>query len=345
MKFGYLTLLLLICSCATPDSRIKNFSKYQKEFLPKNKFANEQEIIEGKTLKIVVLAFDENKNTAAIQDDLGNSIANNVENILSKNHLGEIVDRKAVSKLRNEIALAELKKTGSYKGPLVADYVISGTILEDSSYVNERSGRRFSTVAGILKIYQMPSLSIVGSAEFSAKKSSPKQSSKTEGVRIATEYAITDIETKIKNFFTKKSYILEKRSFQNHSIFKISSGSNDGLKQGDKFEIISQSEDENAITNQMEKESIVIGTGVVSNLINPKTSWVLIDDSEKCDLIRLGDEVTMQYTRTPQKPNSTDEDSSYEDDRGHGNGTIIVKQNHRGGPFGRMGRIGRRGRF
>lgn len=176
MKFKYLTLLLLLASCSTT---IKNFDAYEKQFLSKTNFMPSKENLEGKTPRVVVFPLDQNNNEIATQAGLGDSLANDVENVLSKNRLGEIVDRKAAVKLQKEIALAEMKKTGAYKGPIVADYAISGAISNagftskyssGSTYYNPQSRQMVSIppkytysadVAGNLKIYELPSLAVV----------------------------------------------------------------------------------------------------------------------------------------------------------------------------------------
>ena len=116
-------------------------------------------------------------------------------------------------------------------------------------------------------------------------------------MRKAAEDAVNDIEVDVKNFFAKKGYILEKRVLNNKSIFKVSLGSADGIKQNDKFEVISQYESENAITNELEIERRIVATGSVSDLIDPKTSWVVIDDAKKAETLRLGDAVKMKYKK------------------------------------------------
>ncbi len=335
MKLKHLALLLVLSSCSTT---IKNFDEYQKQFLSKSKFMPNKENLDGKTQKIVVFALEQNNNEIATQSGLGDSLANNVENLLSKNRLGEIVDRKAAEKLQKEIALAEMKKTGSYKGPIVADYAISGSISNagftskyssGSTFYNPQSGQMVSVppkytysadVAGNIKIYELPALSVVESIEFSAKKSRSEATQqdggvslgglqiggkKVEGakrddslVRKAAEDAISDIEVDVKNFFAKKGYILEKRILDNKSIFKISLGSADGIKQDDKFEVIGQYESENSITNEVEVERRIIATGSVSDLIDPKTSWVVIGDAKKAEVLRLGDAVKMKYKKS-----------------------------------------------
>ncbi|MBU6339813.1 MAG: hypothetical protein KGQ36_07595, partial [Rickettsiales bacterium] len=186
MKILYLFPLLFTISCAPT---ISNFDDYQKQFLPKTAFMPTKENLEGIEPKIVVFALDENDNQTATSAKLGESMANDIENILSKNNLGEIVDRKAAAKLEKEIALAEMNKTGAYKGPIVADYAISGAISNAGFtskysagffYPNPRTGDvitvppkyTYSTdVAGNLKIYELPSLEVVQAIEFSNKKS------------------------------------------------------------------------------------------------------------------------------------------------------------------------------
>jgi hypothetical protein len=334
MKLKYLLLLTFAASCAT---KIKDFDKYQKQFLNKTEFMPSKESLENKPPKIVVFELEENENSVATQAQLGNSIANNVENVLAQNRLAELVDRKASVKLQKEIALLEMNKTGSYKGPKLADFAISGTISNagfaskyssGSTFINPKTGQMVSIppkfsyssdVAGNLKIYELPALTVVEAIEFSGKKSRSENVQQNGGlnlggiqiggeqakgidrddslVRKAGEDAIDNIKTEIKNAFAKKGYILEKRVLDKKTIFKISLGSLDGIKQDDKFEITGQYEIENPITNQNEIERRVIASGVIADKIEPKTSWVIIDDATKINAIRLGDAVKMKYKK------------------------------------------------
>ena len=335
--FTTISLSILLFAASSCSPTIKNFSAYQKQFLSKSEFMPSKEALENKPPKIVVFAFEENKNETATQASLGESIANDVENIISNNRLAELVDRKANSKLEKEIALAEMNKTGSYKGPKVADYAISGALSNasftskyssGSTYVNPKNGQLVSIppqykysseVAGNLKIYELPSLTVVESIEFKGDQSRSENVRQDGGlnfggiqlggkqidgisrddglVRRAGEDGIKNIEIDLKNALAKKGYILEKRILGKKSIFKISLGSDDGLKQGDKFEIVGQYETQNPITEESEVERRIIANGVISDKIDPKTSWVIIDNSENENAIRLGDTVKMKYQR------------------------------------------------
>ena len=293
MKFQNLFLiftLILINSCALSVN--KNFGKYQTQFISKSAFAPTKEELYSKKPKIIVFALDENGNSVAEQSGLGKTIANNVENILTENSLAQLVDRNANNKLKNEIALAELNKSTSYKGPQVADYAISGAIsnanfnskyINGSTYVNPKNFQIVSIppryqyiaeVSGNLKVYELPSLKVVENIEFSGKEKRTENVRNKGGVslggiqiggeqmsgtqrddglvRKASQDAIDDISIKMKNIFSKTGYILEKRSLGKKTIFKVSIGRIDGAKKGDNFEIISKQEIENPITNEIE---------------------------------------------------------------------------------------------
>ena len=133
--FTLLATALLLSSCSTT---IKDFEKYQKQFTSKTTFMPSIEDIKGKTPKVVVFGLDENENTIAQNAKLGKTLANNIENILTRNRLVELVDRSAAKKLQKEIKLSEMNKTGSYKGPKVADYAISGAI-SNADFTNKYS--------------------------------------------------------------------------------------------------------------------------------------------------------------------------------------------------------------
>jgi len=71
----------------------------------------------------------------------------------------------------------------------------------------------------------------------------------------------------------------------------------DGINHGDKFEVTGQYENENPITHVLEIEKRIIATGVVTDKIDPKTCWVVLDDAKKVDAVRLGDTVKMKYKK------------------------------------------------
>ncbi len=324
--------LLLLTSCAPS---ISHFNDYQKQFITKSNFLPSEAQINNKTPKVVVFALDENGNDIAKQAGLGLAATNNIENILSRYKLAQLIDRGAATKLQKEIALAEMNKTGSYKGPQIADYAISGAISNASFTSKYSSGYTFinpktheiitvpprytysAEVGGNIKIYELPNLAVTKTIEFKGKASRVENvqqkgglqfgaiqigGEKVEGtkrddnlVRNAAQAALNDIDTDLRNELSAIGYILEKRVYKNKEIFKINLGSNNGLAKGDNFEVTGKYEVENPLTNKSEIEKRVIAHGKVSDKIDPDNSWVIIDDKEEARNIRIGDVVKMKY--------------------------------------------------
>lgn len=331
-----LIVTLLLNSCATNIK--KNFDNYQPQFLGKTEFMPSKEELESKSPKVVVFALDENDNLVATQSSLGQAIANNIENILAQNRLAEIVDRSANKKLKNEIALNELKGNSNYKGPKVADYAIAGSIsnanftskyVNGSTYINPKNYqvvttppqyRYSSNVSGNIKIFELPSLTAIDTVEFSGNKSRSENVKRKGGfslgaiqlggeseegakrddglVKQAASEAIKKITTKLQNIFAKSGYILEKRQLKNNTIFKISLGQLDGLKKGDNVEITGKYEVENPITEEIEIENRIIAQGKISDKIDPKTAWIVINNENNAKKIRLGDKAKLKYQKS-----------------------------------------------
>jgi hypothetical protein len=329
--------LFLVCLLGSCSTSIKNFDKYEKQFMSKSAFMPSAENLEGKSPKVVVFAFEENDNEVAKNAGLGKTIANNVESVLTKDRLIELVDRSAAEKLKKEIEVAEANKTGAYKGPKIADYAISGAISNadftskyssGSTYVNPKNMQVVSippkytyssSVSGNIKIYELPSLTVVENIDFAGSQGRSENvrqngglnlgglqvggqqvdgTSRDDGlVRKAGEDAVDEVKAALKNAFAKKGYILEKRTFDGKAIFKITLGSQDGIKQEDEFEVIGQFEVENAISGATEIERRTIATGKVADQIHAKTSWVIINEKEKANSIRLGDAVKIKYKK------------------------------------------------
>ena len=333
-----LTLFTLLFSCAPSISNLEN---YQKQFISKSDYAPDEATLNSKIPKVVVFDFEENEIEVAKQSSLGKSVAKNVENIISKYRLAELVDRSASSKLQKEIQLSEMNKTGSYKGPKIADYAISGSISNasfsgkysaGSTFINPKNGQIASVppkytykseFSGNLKIYELPSLTVVKNIQLggTAGRSENVQQNggvsfgglqiggqQVEGVkrddglvRNAALDAIEGSETELRNSLSKKGYILEKRSYNGDSIFKINLGSEDGIEKGDNFEIYGQYEVENSISGKSEVEIRLISLGRVTDKIDPKTCWVVISNKKVESSVRIGDSVKMIYSNSSIK--------------------------------------------
>ena len=335
--FTVTTIFLAVLNVASCAPKINNLSLYQKQFITKTSHLPSKEQLAGKSPKIAVFKFEESDDTAK-QSALGKSVANNIENILTNNKLAKLVDRRASKKLKKEIQLSELNKTGSYKGPQVADYAISGAISSasftkkyssGSSFFNPKTGtythippsfKYKAEIAGNLKIYDLPSMQVHDNIDFHGYTSRSENVQQDGGFRLgglsiggtqakgtdrddglirkAGEDGISSIELELKHILSARGYILEKRVKGDDTIFKVTLGSLNGIKHGDKVKIIGQYDTTNPITNEVEIESRVVSQAIISEIIQPKISWIIVKDRKMAQKIRLGDVVKLNYKRS-----------------------------------------------
>ncbi len=335
-------ILLATISCAT---KIRNFEKYQTQLIPKSQFIPNTEEYNQKLPRVLVFQLEENNIEIATQSELGLSLAKNIENILSQNNLAEIVDRSIGIKLKEEISLAEINNNSSYDGPKISDYAIVGTISNatfSSTYKAEKNKYNKNTgtynytppqftyisqVNGNIKILEVPSLETVKIIEFNGEETESENVQKSGGlniglisiggkesesrkrndglVRRAGKNALFNISEKLQNVFAKIGYIIEKRAYKNKAIFKINLGKDDGIKEGDHFNIIAKYQIQNPLTGEEEIEEKIVATGRVSNKIDPKNSWIIIKNKENINKIRLGDKLQIFYKESFSKKHSS----------------------------------------
>lgn len=328
-KFNNTILGLLLIALSSCAPTISDFKSYQKQFMSKSQFMPSEEMLDKKKAKkVVVFELDEGNNHIASQADLGRAIAKNTEGVLAQNKMIELVDRSAAQKLKNEIALSEMSKgAGTYKGPRIADFAISGNISNadftkkyraSSIFINPKTGTAItiparldykSSVSGNIKIYELPSMRVIETLEFNGDASRSESGgnffSEYDGasndnglVRKAGADAIDDIKESIQNSFAQRGYILEKRVKNKDSIFKINLGIGDGVRNGDKVEIFGSYEVENPLTNKTEIEVRTIATGRISDKIDQSNSWILLDSKGDVNSVRLGDGVKVLYKKS-----------------------------------------------
>lgn len=287
-------------------------------------FMPSKEAVEGKPVKVAIFPLENNDLTVATKTNLGSAMAIDIENILIEDKLVDLVDRKASQKLMKEVELAEIKGDKIYEGPAVADYIISGSISKanfTSQYIsaqhffNKETGKYtyvpakwnyVSEVGGNIKIYEIPSLGVVRIFEINGRSRMSENAkfrsrAKTEDdylLREASRDGLDDIAVDLKNFFAKKGYILEKKVLNDRAIFKISLGFEDGIKQGDKLVVYEKREDKNSITGASEIIESKIAEGVVTDIINNKSSWILLKNRRDANKVRLGHIVQIKYKKT-----------------------------------------------
>jgi hypothetical protein len=311
--------LATVCGCATTN--ISNFDAFQPHPLEKASLMPSEDALNGGKLKVVVFALDETGNRVAREAHLGLSMAGNIEALISEKGGTEIIDRNAAAKLQQEIALAEMSKAGSYEGPRIADYALSGNITDagfskrfvEATQSVDKKGRVYRTspgfrytadVAGTVKIYELPSMKVVKTISLKDNKSRSEETRSSQNyldrddelVRGAGADAVNAVRTEMQNFFAKKGYILDERVADSTNIVQVSLGAEDGVKQGDTCEIFTYKEFRNNITGKKSYEKVKVCEAKVTNLVADKTAWLTLP-GDYAARIRLGDEVKVVYSK------------------------------------------------
>jgi hypothetical protein len=324
MKMLKVLACLLLFSCAT---KIKDFEKYQKAPLMQTQFMPNPDAIYGKVPSATIFAFETSDVNAK---SIGaTAIAEGeIANLLISNKLVILKDRKNLGKLANEIKLHEIKGTGNSALMDSIDYAIEGEVANvgfSSQYYGaiyfpdgtlQRPARYEYTasVQGNVKIYELPSLNVIETIQFSGSATEVEEV-KSEGIsigkfslnsksqaknfdvnlaKIALKKALARSSASVKNVFAKTGYIMEKRILGDKSIFLISLGTNDGIRQETKVKIIQKYEELNVLTGKTEILQKQISTGKVANRNEETKVWIVVP-KESANGIKLGDIAKVVY--------------------------------------------------
>ncbi len=327
----FLSLTALLLGGCGPSLNIKNLDDLTPEQLEKADPApTPSEISDSSNKpKIVIADFlepaDVHIKKLSLLSGLAREMTGNTEKYLSDAGV-TLIAREEAASLLNEVQLSEMQgKVGQYNGPSVAQYVIIGRInsittssdfTEGSTYKNKKGEiirispecNYKANVTGRLRIYLVPELRMVKTIPLEQDSSSREDSrgscnkhpaSFTNLIREAGDQAVKSSRILFQNFFTPKGYILEKRLDQKKalSFFKINLGSNRDLKQGAQVEVYNKTSETNPLTGKVSLEERKIATGYVTNQMGEKYAWILIEDLEKANRVKLGNYVTMKFKK------------------------------------------------
>ena len=95
---------------------------------------------------------------------------------------------------------------------------------------------------------------------------------------------------KIFNNFAPQGHVIDRMDHPKgkYSIYRISFGTKDGIKEGDEISFEFKEEITNPLTNQIEYSTDIATTGVVSNDYNENYSWVIVKDKASIAKIKIG---------------------------------------------------------
>ena len=317
-----MVLTMLFSGCST---KIGNLGEYIPSTLYKAvNMPSKEELTNTKASKIIIMAIDDNGIRIAQEARLEKTMLVHINEELAENKNVQILKRVSSNNyeqiLNKEIKAAELEREiGEDIG--AASYLLTGQIsnatynyeFSEGYYYETKEGEKYSPptidyeacVKGTLKIFSLPDLNEAHSKGFNGC------SSYTEEVRNPTDAKVTDpslvrkagiramhqVSFSLKNFFTKKGYILEKRKKKDVTIIRVMLGSNQGARSQDRVEIYSVETIMNPLTGQSSKKNVLIGRGTISEKVTSIDAWIVIKELEKGKQVHLGDYIKIKYSQ------------------------------------------------
>jgi hypothetical protein len=304
--------LLLAAACGPP--KIKRIDLCQTMDLPMAENPPSKGKLEtGQTRAVVTHFADREWST------LANGAVSVTEQSLANAGV-EIVDRAASKQLVGEVKLAELKGSRkAYKGPEVADNVVVVRVNSadvTGEYVEEQRNDKgkiimsaqcklTGTLTGNLRIYAVPEMRAVklielnGSAthfESARGQNCERKAPNPTLTRLAGEAALNDVQAELKNFFAPMGYVLERRRCPSEGdAFKLSIGTNSGLKAGDEVGVFTLHLVENPLTHIANLEEEKVASGKVSDQAYANHAWLAGVSAADASRVHLGDYIQVFY--------------------------------------------------
>ena len=322
-------ILLTICMSGTvlltgcAGNQIKDVNSYSKATLQPTDVMPSKDEMSGDKTKVVIFNPIDSDIELAANAKAGHSIATGLEKYIAVTG-AEIVDRNIAKKLKEEIQLAEMKGGSTYQGPNIADYAITGTVssanvgsrfTETKSWQDDK-GKWHTTpasctytakVSANIRIYKLPGLKFsktitlddsVKTSEESRNSRCPFSINAQESlVRQAATRSVKSARTEFQNHFAAKAYVLERRTKEDMTIFKISHGKDLGFVEDSDINIYHLEVSKNPLTDNVTPEEYSVAKGTISNQVGQHHAWVIVEDKERANRIKLGDYVKVLYEK------------------------------------------------
>lgn len=189
--------------------------------------------------------------------------------------------------------------SGTYGGDLVSRFAVDG---KNDVLVVKPHMLHTAKVSTTVKVYEIPSLrevkAVVGNSGDQTKRTAFGMSQLESGMLVnALSAAVPtpDDMASLANIFAPKGYVTGRRTGPKLPIFRVSVGSDQGVREGMAVMIATERENENPITGAKTIDLVDVVHGAVSSLVSPDECWVIPDDEDKAKRVALGDRVVIKH--------------------------------------------------
>ncbi|HHI92979.1 MAG TPA: hypothetical protein ENK04_05615 [Gammaproteobacteria bacterium] len=318
-----LIAVAVLLSTACSNTTIKSLSDFNPKPMTKSNVMPSESALENTPYKVVVFDVDDNKVQLAKQSQVGTSVSGELVAQINKSNV-VMVKKTGLSDLKTAIE----NNATDYSDGSAVDFAVTGNISianyskkyhklatykdkKGKIHVTEPYCEYKALVMGNIYIHDINSMDLVktipvsGGADRSidaANRSvrSCNDLSTTEIsslVRSAGKKAISREDVVFQNHFRPNGYVLERRTNGKSSIFKVTIGQTNGLVKGQKAEFFTVYKNKNPITGKSAMLQSKVAEGAVSNKVQKKSAWIVVDDEEVASKIRLGDVVKITFEK------------------------------------------------
>ncbi len=309
-------LTIVFTGCGT---KVK-LGEYSKSSMVKSKNLPSADKLKATKSKVLITKFEVVSNRIATNANLGVVAASAVSNQLAKTNSVDVIKRETnYIDLKKEVEAAELSRelnidtgsaefliTGKVTGASFAHQFIQGRSWRDKNGKLHKSPNKFryrGCSSGTIGFYKLPSMQNVKSVPFSRCSTNSENTQGNYGakkrddglVQNSIQSAIRSISKSLKSQFTKKGYILEKRVDGKKTIFLTTLGKDVGAKESLDVYIYSSRASVNPISGEKMEQSIKIGEGEISNQISADSSWVVLEELDDGEEMKIGDFIKINY--------------------------------------------------
>lgn len=240
---------------------------------------------------VVVFGYDNTNSKLTQAANIKTTMVAKLENYMA--NIGvDLVSRQGdqSEQLREELKLYRVmsEDSGIYNGLYKADYFIMNLVnsvntkneykAPDKEKEREREGKCQYTaiVTGSVRVYNMSERKIVKDIRFeqnstenrkAATRNCPLGDFVIPLIQESGDKSLASSQSELKNYFTSRGYITERRVKEDENIFKISMGRNNNLRPRDKIQIYTKRMSVNKLMGTTEMEVRRIAEGEVTDFI------------------------------------------------------------------------------
>jgi hypothetical protein len=321
-----LTIVILMCAASCARVAVNQYDAYAIVPMDISECSPEKgEIASSKTI-VSVPKFDDSELEERIAKELSKRanlpsvMSSKVASLLAEAGIEHYSAEDRQRKPVKDLAAKKEILTKAEPGIVMANYVVVGSLHAvevTSTYEEQHEGREYgvagkkvrigpkcrhtATVKGSIRIFdnerrELGSIDLSGSRfllEDAKGKQCPTTSNIVTMVRESAEFSIREAKTKLQNFCPPVGYVLEKRSNSKESIYKISIGSNMGVRPGTEVHLLRKYKFTNPLTEKTVVESRVVTTGKVTDQLGSNYSWVRTGEDVS---LQLGDIAKVVYS-------------------------------------------------